>query len=91
MNKVLTNADLKRRGVAAIEDALRFGPVHIVKRKQPAAVVLTPQEYERLAGGKPPAETPSGLTALQWLLAQPCAGTRDKADLDTALAAERDW
>ena len=47
----LTVSELKRRGMAAIEDGLRSGPVHIVKRNKPAAVVLTEAEYQRLAHG----------------------------------------
>lgn len=52
MSKVntLTAAELKRRGMVAIEDGLRHGPLHIVKRNRPAAVVLTEEEYQRLAG-----------------------------------------
>ncbi|MFT3812851.1 MAG: hypothetical protein QM740_05675 [Acidovorax sp.] len=89
MNNILTAADLKRRGMAAIEDGLRRGPVHIVKRNKLAAVVLSEAEYQRLASGRPVARP--GMTALQWLLAQPAAGTRDKADIDAALAGERAW
>ncbi len=37
----LTFAEIKRRGMAAIEEGLRCGPVHIVKRNLPAAVVLS--------------------------------------------------
>ena len=35
----LTAAELKRRGMAAIEDSLRHGPVHLVKYNRPSAVV----------------------------------------------------
>ena len=85
----LTVAELKRRGMAAIEDGLRRGPVHIVKRTRPAAVVLSEDDYQRLAQGKVAA--PSGLTAMQWLLSQPAAGKRSKARIDADLKAERDW
>ncbi len=84
----LTAAELKRRGMAAIEDGLRRGPLHIVKRNRPAAVVLSEDDYQRLAHGKAAA---IGLTALQWLLAQPADGKRSKANIDTALKAERNW
>ena len=40
MNNTLTVAEIKRRGMAAIEDGLRHGPVHILKRNKVAAVVL---------------------------------------------------
>jgi PHD/YefM family antitoxin component YafN of YafNO toxin-antitoxin module len=85
----LTVAELKRRGMAAIEDGLRHGPVHIVKRNRPAAVVLSEEEYQRLAHGK--AAAPGGLSAVQWLLSQPVAGKRSKAKIDADLKAERDW
>ncbi len=84
----LTVAELKRRGMAAIEDGLRHGPVHIVKRNKLAAVVLTEEEYQRLVHGK--AYVPAGMSAVQWLLSQPSAGAKDKATLDAELRAERD-
>ncbi|WP_341645217.1 type II toxin-antitoxin system prevent-host-death family antitoxin [Thauera sp. SDU_THAU2] len=89
MNNVLTVAEIKRRGMAAIEDALRHGPVHIVKRNKPAAVVLSEAEYQRITACQPPIQP--GMSALQWLLAQPATGMRDKADIDAALAEERAW
>ncbi len=85
----LTVSELKRRGMAAIEDGLRHGPVHIVKRNKPAAVVLTEAEYQRLAHGR--VSAPGGVTAVQWLLDQRTAGKRSKAQIDAALKAERDW
>lgn len=85
----LTSAELKRRGMAAIEDGLRRGPVHIVKRNRPAAVVLSEDDYQRLAHGKVTA--PGGLSAMQWLLSKPAAGKRSKAKIDAELKAERSW
>jgi PHD/YefM family antitoxin component YafN of YafNO toxin-antitoxin module len=89
MNNTLTAAALKRRGMAAIEEGLKHGPLHIVKRNKPAAVVLSEEEYLRLTS-RQPANVP-GLTALQWLLNQPAAGKRTKQDIDAALASERNW
>lgn len=83
----LTVAELKRRGMAAIEEGLRYGPVHIVKRNRPAAVVISEEEYQRLAFGNTP--PPAGLTAVQWLLNQPAAGKRSKAAIDATLQDER--
>ena len=85
----LTVAELKRRGMAAIEDGLRRGPLHIVKRNRPSAVVLSEDDYSRLAHGKAAAQR--GLTAIQWLLSQPAAGKRSKAKIDAGLSAGRDW
>ena len=41
MGNTLSSAQLKRHGVAAIEQALLHGPVHILKRNKPAAVVMS--------------------------------------------------
>lgn len=89
MDNTLTVAEIKRRGMAAIEEALQRGPIHIVKRNKPAAVVLSEDEYRRLtqrapAGGR-------GMTAVQWLLAQPTTNSREKAHIDAELGRERDW
>jgi hypothetical protein len=75
--------------MAAIEDGLRHGPLHIVKRNKPAAVILTEAEYQKLTQGRGPAA--SGVTAVQWLLNQPATGTRSKVQIDPALEADRDW
>ena len=93
MTNILTAAELKRRGMAAIEEGLLKGPLHIVKRNKPAAVVLSEAEYQRLSGGRVAA--PQGLSAVQWLLAHPGAGgkpgRRSKAQIDAALRDERNW
>jgi len=84
----LTAAELKRRGMAAIEEGLRRGPVHIVKRNRPTAVVLSEDEYARLAQDKVVA--PLGITAIQWLLTHPGTKARKKTDIDAGLRGERD-
>jgi prevent-host-death family protein len=89
MTNTLTVAEIKRRGMAAIEEGLRRGPVHIVKRNKPAAVVISEEEYQRLANGRVAA--PEGMTAVQWLLALPPAGQRSKAEIDAELNRERAW
>jgi PHD/YefM family antitoxin component YafN of YafNO toxin-antitoxin module len=84
----LSAAELKRRGMAAIEERLRRGPVHLVKRNKAAAVVLTEQQYAALSRGKADAVQP-GMSAMQWLLSQPATGSRSRRQLDRALRAER--
>jgi prevent-host-death family protein len=86
---LLTVAELKRRGMAAIEEGLRKGPVHIVKRNQPAAVVLSEDDYRALCQPQSPQE--GGVTALQWLAVHPPTGRRTKAEIDQRLREERAW
>jgi hypothetical protein len=89
MENTVTAGEIKRRGMAAIEEGLRRGPVHIVKRNKLAAVVLSENEYRRLSGNA--VRKQRGLTAAQWLLAHPTVGRRSKGRIDAALRAERGW
>ncbi|MGB7398467.1 hypothetical protein [Castellaniella sp.] len=88
MANTVTAAEIKRRGMAAIEERLQYGPVRIFKRNRSAAVILSEDEYQRLLGKQPRAQ---GMSALSWLLSQPVGGARDKADIDASLAKERTW
>lgn len=83
----LTAAELKRRGMAAIEEGLRKGPVHLLKHNKASAVVITASEYERLSGINRQAH---GMTALEWLAKFPIRGRKSKAQIDKELRAERD-
>ena len=38
LQNALTSAELKRRGIAAIEQALQHGPVHLLKRNRLAVL-----------------------------------------------------
>ena len=87
----LTSAELQRRWIAAIEQALQHGPVHLLKRNRSAAVVLSEQHYRQLQlqASRAPLNEAS---ALQWLLAlQPSTNPRSKAEIDAELTAERNW
>ena len=70
MDNTITVVEIKRRGMTAIEEALRRGPVHLIKRNRPAAVILSEQQYQWIlhqqVTGTAPAES-----AIAWLLAHP--------------------
>ena len=85
----LAISEIKHRGMAAIEQGLRFGPVHITKRNKVAAVILSEDDYQRLSGKK--RAVMPGMSAVQWLLAQPPLGQRSKKQMDAALSAQRSW
>lgn len=40
--------DIKRRGISAVDEALKKGPVHVVKNNQPMYVVLSEKRYREL-------------------------------------------
>jgi PHD/YefM family antitoxin component YafN of YafNO toxin-antitoxin module len=88
-HNTLSVAELKRRGMSAIDEGLQRGPLHIVKRNKMAAVVLSEDDYLRLTNQK--LSTPPGMRAMQWLLAQPTTGQRSKTQIDADLQAERAW
>lgn len=87
----LSSSELKRRGIAAIEEALQSGPVHLMKRNRTAAVVLSERHYLQLcqrASLAPPPE----VSALEWLISCPAAAEgRTKEEIDAALEEERGW
>ena len=40
--------EIKRRGISAVDEALRDGPVHIIKNNRPSYVVLTEANFAEL-------------------------------------------
>ncbi len=40
--------EIKRRGISAVDEALRDGPVHIIKNNRPSYVVLTEADFSDL-------------------------------------------
>jgi hypothetical protein len=85
--EVLPSAWLKRRGIVAIQEALRRGPAHLLDHNQPTAMVLSEEHYlqpQELVRQAPHPERSS----LAWFLLQPPASpARSKAEID----AERAW
>ena len=84
----LTAAELKRRGMAAIEEGLRRGPVHLIKHNKASAVVVSAKEYARLSSSNGAKQT--GMTAAQWLLNLPVIGKKSKKQMDAELRSQRD-
>ena len=40
--------DIKKRGISAVDEALKEGPVHVIKNNQPRYVVLSEERYRDL-------------------------------------------
>lgn len=89
MMNTLTAAELKRRGMAAIEAGLRHGPIQLVKHNRPAGVVLPQDQYQRLIEAQP-GQVP-GMTALQWLLTHVPQRGLSKQEIDRRMDRERSW
>jgi PHD/YefM family antitoxin component YafN of YafNO toxin-antitoxin module len=40
--------EIKRRGIGAVDDALKEGPVHVIRNDRPAYVILDEDHYQEL-------------------------------------------
>ena len=88
---IVTVADIKRSGFAALEAALAHGPVHLMKRNRPSAVLLRPADYEALLAQAQRNAQPVGNAGLGMLLsAEPCDDGLDATGLAACLAGLHD-
>ena len=72
--------EIERRGISALDELLKEGPVHVTKNNRPRYVVMSEQDYARLIGQR----------GLWELLEQPTQGTRSKEDIDAQVCVERE-
>ena len=40
--------DIKRKGITAVDEALKDGPVHVIKNNRPQYVVISEERYQEL-------------------------------------------
>jgi PHD/YefM family antitoxin component YafN of YafNO toxin-antitoxin module len=85
--QTLPAQELKRRGLAALDKLLPAGPVHVIRNNRPAAVVLSPEEYDRLTAR--PAK-PGSLWDFIEAAGTTAHATRTRDEIDADLRAERD-
>lgn len=84
---IVTVAEIKRSGFAVLDAALARGPVHLMKRNRPSAVLLRPADYEQLVLQARRNSQPSGSAGLAMLLSQEDGGAGlDGAGLQARLA-----
>lgn len=84
----LAAAEIKRRGVVALEESLKAGPVHIIKNNQPTCVVLSEKDYENLLKlSKKVALLKKGLS---FMLKKPVTGTLTRDEIDKNILSERE-
>ncbi len=56
--------EIKRRGIAAVDDLLKHGDVHIIRNNRPQYVVISQERYEELLRGQQEAYEARVLAAL---------------------------
>jgi PHD/YefM family antitoxin component YafN of YafNO toxin-antitoxin module len=88
--QTLPAQELKRRGLAAIDPLLPHGPVHVLRNNRPAAVVLSPEAYQRLAEDAARGATRPDIWSLIERAGSLPSSRRTRKEIDAALKAERD-
>jgi hypothetical protein len=91
--QTLPAQELKRRGLAALDKLLPAGPVHVLRNNRPAAVVLSPEEYARLARQANAASQVAPKGSIWDFIKNPPPVTwrpRTREEVDADLRAERD-
>lgn len=78
--------EIKRRGMAAVDDALAQGPVHVVKNNRPQYVVLTEESYRELLE----TQQESALARIKTSLEDAAAGRVTRHDSAEALMRHLD-
>jgi PHD/YefM family antitoxin component YafN of YafNO toxin-antitoxin module len=84
---VLTVAEIKRGGFAVLDGALAHGPVHLMKRNRPSAVLLSVDDYSalvKLANANRQTGSATGLSLL--LAADASFDGLDAAGMQTRLS-----
>jgi PHD/YefM family antitoxin component YafN of YafNO toxin-antitoxin module len=46
--KTIPAQDIKRKGITAVDEALKDGPVHVIKNNRPQYVVISEERYQEL-------------------------------------------
>lgn len=83
---VITVAEIKRSGFAALDAALAHGPVHLMKRNRPSAILLSPADYQALVAQAQRNQPAVSHGLNQFLAAEHDADGLDAAGLQARLA-----
>ena len=87
----ITVAEIKRSGFTALDAALQLGPVQLMKRNRPGAVLMRPDDYERMLRLVARGQANTGNRALALLTNERTAGTGlDAAAMKARLAELED-
>ena len=46
--KTIAAQEIKKRGISAVDEGIKEGPVHVIKNNQPQYVVLSEERYRQL-------------------------------------------
>ncbi len=49
IRRTIAASEIKRRGLTAVDKALKHGPVHVLKENEPAYVIMAEEQYRELS------------------------------------------
>jgi len=77
-------SELKRRGISAVDEAIKLGPVHVIRYNRPRYVILSEEDYQRLAVEQQP-----GGALWREVLQRSWSGSKDADALLEGLSRDR--
>ncbi len=88
--KTIAAQDIKRRGISAVDEAIKEGPVHVIKNNQPQYVVLSEERYRQLVEAEEEAYIARVRASLEDVKAGRVRRFKSAGDLLKAIEAEDD-
>lgn len=88
--KTIAAQDIKRRGISAVDEAMKEGPVHVIKNNQPQYVVLSEERYRQLVEAEDEAYIARVRASLEDVKAGRVRRFRSAGELLKAIEAEDD-
>jgi PHD/YefM family antitoxin component YafN of YafNO toxin-antitoxin module len=82
--------DIKKRGISVVDEALKEGPVHVIKNNQPKYVVLSEERYRDLLAAEGEAYIARVRASLEDVKAGRVRRFKSASDLLKAIEAEDD-
>ncbi len=82
--------DIKRKGISAVDEALKEGPVHVIKNNKPQYVVLSEERYRDLIEAEDEAYIARVRASLEDVKAGRVRRFKSAAELLKAIEAEAD-
>lgn len=76
--------EIKRRGISVADEALKEGPVQVIKNNRPQYVILTKEQYSKLTASQAKENS-----LWDWLERLP-RGSRTKEEIDAYLHEQRE-
>lgn len=86
--KTIPAQEIKRKGIAAVDEALKEGPVHVIKNNKPQYVVISEEHYQELLNAEREAQAARLRASLEDLTAGRTRRFKTAAELLKALDRE---